>query len=253
MWLFATASVVNITDISFCYRFESILWWFGIAKASKWWKIDPTGSPCADCNKALLKNKVNFLEVAQGRVGQEVIMGSNKKNYIPFTPLFYFWYWKRTVWWLKKYIGLFTFVYLKNAGRSECMGHNTCKSMGRVLCVVRRWDHIDITLTSHWHHIDTTLTLNWHHSDIILTSYWHHSDITLRSYWHHIDIILTSHWHYIDITLTSHWDHIDVIILIHIDVILKSYWRLIDITLRCKLRLKFTINLIHFIYSIWLS
>ena len=33
------------------------------------------------------------------------------------------------------------FIYiflLKSAGRSKCMGHNTCKSMGRVLCVVRR-------------------------------------------------------------------------------------------------------------------
>ena len=139
MWLFAAASVVNITDISFFYQFESILWWFGVAKALKWWKIDPTGSPCADCNKALLKNKVNFFGGRSGRVGQEVIMSSNKKNYITFTPLFYFWYWKRTVWWLKKYIGLFTFFYLKSAGRSECMGHNTCKSMGRVLCVVRRY------------------------------------------------------------------------------------------------------------------
>ena len=111
--LFAAASVVNITDISFCYQFESIMWWFGVGKASKWWKIDPTGSPCADCNKAPLKNKVNFFEVAQGRVGREVIIGSNKKNYIRFTPIFYFWYWKRTVWWVKKYIGLFTFFPLK--------------------------------------------------------------------------------------------------------------------------------------------
>ena len=60
MLLFAAASVANITDISFCYQFKSILWWFGVAKASKWWKIDPTGSPWAGYNNALLKNKVNF-------------------------------------------------------------------------------------------------------------------------------------------------------------------------------------------------
>ena len=69
MWLFAAASVVNITDISFFYQFESILWWFGVAKASKWWKTDPTGSPCADCNKALLKNKVNFFGGRSGESG----------------------------------------------------------------------------------------------------------------------------------------------------------------------------------------
>ena len=35
-------------------------------------------------------------------------------------------------------IGLFTFLHLKSAGRPERMGHNTCQSMGRVLCVARR-------------------------------------------------------------------------------------------------------------------
>ena len=33
----------------------------------------------------------------------------------------------------------------RSAGRPERMGHNTCKSMGRVLCVVRR--QIGPTLT----------------------------------------------------------------------------------------------------------
>ena len=31
-----------------------------------------------------------------------------------------------------------TFPHFRSAGRPERMGHNTCKSMGRVLCVVRR-------------------------------------------------------------------------------------------------------------------
>ena len=34
-------------------------------------------------------------------------------------------------------MGLFTFLHLKSAGRPECMGHITCKSMGRVFGVVR--------------------------------------------------------------------------------------------------------------------
>ena len=38
--------------------------------------------------------------------------------------------------WLKGYIGLFTFPHFKSAGRPERMGHKTCKSMGRLLCVL---------------------------------------------------------------------------------------------------------------------
>ena len=33
---------------------------------------------------------------------------------------------------------IYIFLLKKSAGRSECMGHNTCKSMGLVLCVVRQ-------------------------------------------------------------------------------------------------------------------
>ena len=39
---------------------------------------------------------------------------------------------------LKKYIVLYIYFHLKNAGKTDCMGHNTSKSMGGVLCVVRR-------------------------------------------------------------------------------------------------------------------
>ena len=37
------------------------------------------------------------------------------------------------------HIGLFTFPHFRNAERPERMGHNTRKSIGRVLCVVRRY------------------------------------------------------------------------------------------------------------------
>ena len=46
---------------------------------------------------------------------------------------------------LKNVFILFTFLNLKSAGRPECMGHNTCKSMGWVLCVVRRQIAIKFT------------------------------------------------------------------------------------------------------------
>ena len=32
-------------------------------------------------------------------------------------------------------LGLFTFLHFGSAGRRQRVGHNTCKSMGRVLCV----------------------------------------------------------------------------------------------------------------------
>ena len=39
----------------------------------------------------------------------------------------------------KKYTGSYRYFHLKNAGRPKRMGHNTCNSMGAVLCVVRRY------------------------------------------------------------------------------------------------------------------
>ena len=39
---------------------------------------------------------------------------------------------------IKKYTGLYRYSHLKNAERPKRMGYNTCKSMGSVLCVVRR-------------------------------------------------------------------------------------------------------------------
>ena len=39
---------------------------------------------------------------------------------------------------VKMIYGLFTFPHSMSAGRPERIGHNTCKSIGRVLCVVRR-------------------------------------------------------------------------------------------------------------------
>ena len=39
---------------------------------------------------------------------------------------------------IKKYIGLYTYLHIKNVERPIRMGHNTWKSMGEVICVVRR-------------------------------------------------------------------------------------------------------------------
>ena len=44
---------------------------------------------------------------------------------------------------IKKYTGLYRYFHLKSAGRPKRMGHNTCKSMGSVLCVVRRNSNIN--------------------------------------------------------------------------------------------------------------
>ena len=79
-----------------------------------------------------------FLKPRPGESGVCLYIGPNRNKASRFTPFFYFVYWKRTACWLKKYIGLLTFPHFKCAERPECMGHNTCKSMGGVLCVVRR-------------------------------------------------------------------------------------------------------------------
>ena len=39
---------------------------------------------------------------------------------------------------IKKTCRFIKIFSLKNAGRPDLIGHNTCKSMGAVLCVVRR-------------------------------------------------------------------------------------------------------------------
>ena len=38
-------------------------------------------------------------------------------------------------------------AFLRSAGRPEGMGHNTCKSMGGILCVVRRSPIIKMAAT----------------------------------------------------------------------------------------------------------
>ena len=72
-------------------------------------------------------------------MGQEVILDSNKIYfYLLNMPILFFSARKITYRRVKCYIGLFTFLHLKRAGRPERMGHNTCKSMGLLLFVERR-------------------------------------------------------------------------------------------------------------------
>ena len=55
-----------------------------------------------------------------------------------FKNLFLFFILIEYVMMIKKYTGLYRYFHLKNAGRPKRIGHNTRKSMGAVLCVVRR-------------------------------------------------------------------------------------------------------------------
>ena len=49
------------------------------------------------------------------------------------------------------------------------MGHNTCKSMGRVLCVVRRYDHFCLCIV-------IQLAVGWQHRTpgVVLFARWLH-------------------------------------------------------------------------------
>ena len=59
-------------------------------------------------------------------------------------------------------IGLFTFPHFRSAGRPERMGHNTCKSMEQVLCVVRRCDWLALLLKIMWAAIaDDCVHISW--------------------------------------------------------------------------------------------
>ena len=59
---------------------------------------------------------------------------------------------------IKKNIGLSTFFHLKNAGRPKRMDHNTCKSMGGILCVVRHWLILMSVLSPELHYMSNDLT-----------------------------------------------------------------------------------------------
>ena len=75
MWLFASTSVLNITEISFWFQFKLILWCFNVVKASKLGKIIVTGSHYASCNKAPLKTPLNCFLGRSGESGARAYYG----------------------------------------------------------------------------------------------------------------------------------------------------------------------------------
>ena len=109
-----------------------------VAKASKLGKMKITKSPCAGCNKAFLKNEVNFFLGRSGPIRRECCKSLFWAKASRFTCLFLFCILKENKQIVKMILGLFTFLQFRSAERPERMGHNTCKSMGQV--IVR--DHI---------------------------------------------------------------------------------------------------------------